>query len=435
VHVRDHTMSGQKASLRRPSLPLFPALLPMLVALVLAVAPLPGAEMSDAEVRGLWVVRSSLTAPGAIVRMVADARAAGFNTLLVQVRGRGDAYYASALEPRAAALAQQPADFDPLAAVLREAHAAGLRVHAWVNLNLVASAQELPGARTHVVNRRPDWLMVPRALAQELATSEPASPAYVGKLARWSRAQSHVEGLYASPLVPAAADHAVAVVQDLAGRYAIDGLHLDYIRYPGPEFDFSRTALAEFRASILPDLTSEERQRLDARFAIDPFAYTDFYPTRWAAFRRSRLTALLMRARTAVKSVRPDATVSVAVFPDADVASTTKLQDWRLWAESGLVDVICPMAYTQDRAQFAEQIAEATRVTPAGARVWAGIGAYRLSPAETVGNIVAARRAGAAGFVLFSYDSLIDPASAPPDYLGQVGRAAFNDRATAGEMR
>jgi uncharacterized lipoprotein YddW (UPF0748 family) len=419
---------------RFPSL-FLPALLPFAIALFVLPASLPGAAMSDGEVRGLWVVRSSLTAPGAIVRMVADARAAGFNTLLVQVRGRGDAYYTSALEPRAAALAQQPADFDPLAAVLREAHAAGLRVHAWVNLNLVASAQELPGARLHLVNRRPDWLMVPRALAQELGGLDPSSPAYVGKLARWSRAQPHVEGLYASPLVPAAADHAIAVVQDLVGRYAIDGLHLDYIRYPGAEFDYSRTALAEFRASVLADLTGEDRQRLDARFAIDPFAYSDFFPARWAAFRRSRLTALLMRARTAVKTIRPEATLSVAVFPDAELATTTKLQDWRLWSESGLVDVICPMAYTVDRAQFAQQIAEATRLTLAGPRVWAGIGAYRLSPAETVGNIVAARSAGAAGFVLFSYDSLIDPASAPPDYLGQVGRAAFDDRANAGDMR
>jgi uncharacterized lipoprotein YddW (UPF0748 family) len=421
--------------MRRTSSSLFPALLPVALASFVLVGLLPGAAMSDAEVRGLWVVRSSLTAPGAIVRMVADARAAGFNTLLVQVRGRGDAYYTSALEPRAAALGQQPADFDPLAVVLREAHAAGLRVHAWVNVNLIASAQELPGARAHVVNRRPDWLMVPRALAQELAGVETMSPAYVGKLARWSRAQSHVEGLYASPLVPGAADHAIAVVQDLVGRYALDGIHLDYLRFPGPEFDYSRAALGEFRASVLPDLTTEERQRLDARFAVDPFAYTDFYPARWTSFRRSRLTSLLMRARTAVKTVRPDATLSVAVFPDAETATTAKLQDWPLWAEGGLVDVVCPMAYTVDRAQFARQITEAARLTSPGARVWAGIGAYRLSPAETVGNIVAGRAAGAAGFVLFSYESLIDPASAPPDYLGQVGRAAFNDRASAGDMR
>ena len=57
------------------------------------------------EVRGLWVVRTTLTSPERVRAMVASAARAGFNTLLVQVRGRGDAYYDSRWEPRAAALA------------------------------------------------------------------------------------------------------------------------------------------------------------------------------------------------------------------------------------------------------------------------------------------------------------------------------------------
>ena len=54
-----------------------------------------------AEVRALWVTRASLTTPAAIEGLVSSARASGFNTLVVQVRGRGDAYFASSLEPRA----------------------------------------------------------------------------------------------------------------------------------------------------------------------------------------------------------------------------------------------------------------------------------------------------------------------------------------------
>src|ERR671931_2438606 len=61
------------------------------------------------EIRALWVLRSSLTSPSAIATLVKTAHDHGFNTLLVQVRGRGDAYYAAALEPRAADLARQPA--------------------------------------------------------------------------------------------------------------------------------------------------------------------------------------------------------------------------------------------------------------------------------------------------------------------------------------
>src|SRR6476469_3697592 len=87
------------------------------------------------EVRALWVLRTSLSTPASIHALVKTASDHGFNTLLVQVRGRGDAYYTSDLEPRAAELVRQPAAFDPLASLLAEAHKSGVRVHAWVSLN------------------------------------------------------------------------------------------------------------------------------------------------------------------------------------------------------------------------------------------------------------------------------------------------------------
>src|SRR5687767_8787758 len=65
------------------------------------------------EVRALWVVRTTLSSPQGIRTMVREAAAAGFNTLMVQVRGRGDAFYSSTIEPRAEALAGESPDFDP----------------------------------------------------------------------------------------------------------------------------------------------------------------------------------------------------------------------------------------------------------------------------------------------------------------------------------
>src|SRR5437879_1215764 len=85
------------------------------------------------EVRALWVVRTTLTSPERIHKMVESAKASGFNTLIVQVRGRGDAYYRSTREPRALELKDQPLDFDPLAVTLGEARLQGLKVHAWIN--------------------------------------------------------------------------------------------------------------------------------------------------------------------------------------------------------------------------------------------------------------------------------------------------------------
>jgi len=63
-----------------------------LLAVLLLAGPLPAASP---ELRGLWVVRTGLVSPATVDRTVDQARAAGFNALFVQVRGRGDAFYRS----------------------------------------------------------------------------------------------------------------------------------------------------------------------------------------------------------------------------------------------------------------------------------------------------------------------------------------------------
>jgi uncharacterized lipoprotein YddW (UPF0748 family) len=146
------------------------------------------------------------------------------------------------------------------------------------------------------------------------------------------------------------------------------------------------------------------------------------------------MTALMGRLRATVKDARPSAMVTVAAAPDLREALERKLQDWGEWLDAGLVDAVCPMAYTVEAERFAEQIAAARG--RAGARqIWAGIGAYRLTPSQTIDNIRTARRLGAAGVVLFSYDSMTDPRQDTPDYLALVARGAFGDQRTSAGSR
>ena len=375
------------------------------------------------ETRALWVTRQTLTSPGAVAEMVRAASSGGFNTLLVQVRGRGDAYYRGGLEPRAADLAPRP-DFDPLAETIQRAKAAGLAVHVWIAVNLVSSAVDLPRSPQHIVNQHPGWLMVPRSLAAELRRVDVRSRDYVTRLARWTRARpTEVEGLYTSPLHPDAVGHAVAVIREIVSQYAIDGVHLDYVRFPNEEFDYSRAALDEFKASIRPQMTDADRRRLDAREATDSFAYPAFFPDGWVIFRQSRLTAMVTRIRDAIKELKPQVLLSAAVFPDEVQARERKLQDWRGWIERSLLDAICPMAYTEQLPIFEQQIS-AAHDAARGLQVWAGIGAYRLSSSATLSHIAAARRHNASGVVLFSYDALIAAPNSPTT-LVQLGRAAF----------
>jgi uncharacterized lipoprotein YddW (UPF0748 family) len=223
--------------------------------------------------------------------------------------------------------------------------------------------------------------------------------------------------------VKAAADHVVEVVTDIATHYDIDGVHFDYVRYPGAGFDYGRRALEAFRDEVAPSVPLEERRALDRQQRARPTAWPDKYPDRWAEFRRARLTCLLARLRAAARAARPGVVVSAAVVPDSAVAVASRLQDWPSWLSAGLLDVVCPMAYTDDLATFRRQIG-GVRSLAHGRQVWAGIGAYRLTGDQTLRHIEAARAVGIDGVALFSYDSLVSAARGA-DNLARIGQQAF----------
>ena len=302
--------------------------------------------------------------------------------------------------------------------MLERAHRAGLKVHAWVNVNLISEA-EPPSNRKHVVYLHPEWLMVPRPLVEYLSHISPRDPQYLRTLSEYARARSdRVEGIFISPIHKGAVEHATKVIGDIASRYDVDGIHLDYIRYPNDEFDYSAEALEEFRAEITSRISGAERRDYASRARGRPLFYTEMFPQGWQEFRRARLTALLTKIRATVKSRRSRAMLTAAVFPDANDAANRRFQNWGGWLEAGLLDAICPMAYTTDPALFRTQIANVEHL--AGARsVWAGIGAYQLSPSATIENIRVARQLGAEGIVLFSYDNL------DGKYVDAVAEGAF----------
>ena len=360
------------------------------------------------EVRALWVVRNSITSEAAVRKLVADAKAAGINTLIVQVRGRGDAYYRSRFEPRAAALRDTPGSFDPLQSVLARARPAGIKVHAWINTQLLCDANDLPSDPSHVFRSHPEWLAVPRRLATELASLDPRDPRYRDRIVRYARENiSDLEGIFTDPANPEVQDHLASVFLDVTDNYAVDGIHFDFIRYPGPEFSYSRTALDRFRVSLDGELTAEELRREDALAKTRPLASVDLHPEAWNRFRRDQITGLVERIAAAVRARKPRLLISAAVFANDYDAFHNRFQDWKGWLKRGLLDVVCPMAYTPDTGTWKRQISVARAAASAsGKQVWAGIGAYRQSPDRSIEKVLAGRRLGADGFVLFSYGQM-----------------------------
>lgn len=384
---------------------------------------------ANEEVRALWVVRTTLTSPEKIRQMVSSAADNGFNTLIVQVRGRGDAYYKSKVEPRAIELKDQPPSFDPLAFTISEARKRGLKVHAWLNTSLLANLDALPPDPSHVYNKHPEWLAVPKPVARELYQMSPHDAAYRQKIVEWSKAnRAELEGVYTGPANPKVREHIYKIWMDVLKHYPVDGLHFDYVRLASPDFDYSRTSLAHFEKWLRPQLTKDDQRELKAALKQDPLAATEKFPAKFADFQRAQVTALVERIYRAVKKRRPDVLVSAAVFANDENAFTRRFQDWRRWLQMGILDVACPMAYSTDTAVFQKQI-EVAATTAHGAkrRVWAGIGAYRIPSDSAVEKINVARSLKTEGFILFSYDFTARPSELNPDgaYLERIRRAAF----------
>jgi uncharacterized lipoprotein YddW (UPF0748 family) len=286
---------------------------------------------------------------------------------------------------------QQPGSFDPLARLLERARRNGLQVHAWVNVLLSAHfGLSLP--KGHVVREHPEWVMVPRSLATAALTASPERRLKL--VAQAGRSEGDVEGYYLSPSVPAVGDHLDEVVRELLRRYPVDGFHLDFIRYPGRDFDYSRPALEGF-------------QRL--RGGADLLGGPGRHSAAWDEYRRDVLSALAARLVATARAERPGAVVSAAVVPDEVTAVAHKYQSWPTWLADGLLDALCPMTYTPDTRIFRAQVQQArTRVRP-GQGLWAGIGTYRLGVDGSVEKIRAARESGANGVLVFSNESLAAP--------------------------
>jgi uncharacterized lipoprotein YddW (UPF0748 family) len=365
------------------------------------------------------VVRTALATPEGVDRVTREARNARLHTLVVQVRGRGDAYYASDLAPRAEALTAEgtPPDFDPLARVLEGAD--GARVLAWLNVFLLWSGDVPPADPSHAALRA-EWVL-------RDAAGKPVS-----EYTALERSLGWIEGVYADPDSSAYREHFAALVREVVRRYPVAGVHLDFVRYPGPGYGHGGALGAWFEETwgLDPRWIPEELRTPDlgawvsgAMPPADRFLATA--ALLWADLRAFRVTALVRAAREALDAVRPGLELSAAVFPDAGPAYVEKGQDWRAWAEEGLVDALYPMAYFGGPERVDAQlraVVRAVRASPraGGVRLWAGLGAYIKDPDAIAAEAAAARRLGYDGVSLFDAGSLMEK----PGGLGAYARAA-----------
>ena len=351
------------------------------------------------EIRALWVVRDALTTPESIDRCVDLAAAARFQLLFVQVRGRGDAYYYSSVEPPAQDLGYPIESFDPLEYLLVRARAAGISVHAWVNVFYVWSDGSTAPPPGHVTLLHPDWIITNDVGDHQKrqyweTTMDEMNAAY------WQ--EQGVEGYFMDPFIPEVREYTARVVGDLLSRYNLDGIHLDYIRFPGAQFGYSRETRTKFALAwgVDPVELKTDTTELVKLLGAGAVSCLDSILVDWRAQQVDSMVA-------AIREVAGDITVSAAVVPEPDRAFTEKGQDWVKWVHERLVDFVVPMAYNQRPdellpwLQVVENAIGRDRML-VGLAIHDGRDAYL----ERMVNLL--RLDGAAGFSIFSYNVLAE---------------------------
>ncbi|HEV8470593.1 MAG TPA: family 10 glycosylhydrolase [Candidatus Limnocylindria bacterium] len=312
----------------------------LVLAVLLTSIYAPGARAATSELRALWVdaFGDGIFNETQITKLVAAAKSANVNALVVQIGRRGDCFCNNASMPRTqAAIAPRP--FDPLQTVIDRAHAAGIQVHAWIITTAMWNSSTAPLDPSHAFNQHgptktgdDNWLGV----------------RYDGFLRESASASAN---WFFDPGHPDAADYIAEMYLSIARNYAIDGLNFDRVRYPDLTLPAWPADNAWGYNPVTLDRFHAATGRTDRPLPNDP---------QWSQWRRDQITNIVRKVYVEAYAIKPFLRISADTITYGDGPQgyggdwtqtrpyRETLQDWRGWMEEGILDTNIPMNYKRE---------------------------------------------------------------------------------------
>ncbi|MBW4665206.1 MAG: family 10 glycosylhydrolase [Chroococcus sp. CMT-3BRIN-NPC107] len=342
--------------------------------------------ISQPEIRAMWLDRGTIIRAGSeqgLAKVFDKLAAAGINTVFLETVNAGYPIYPSQVAPKANPLVK---GWDPLASGVKLAHERGIELHAWVwafavgnqrHNTLVNLPANYPGP---VIAAHPDWASYDnRGSLFPLGQNKP----------------------FLDPANPQARKYLIDLCNEIAQRYKIDGLQLDYIRYPFQDpgadrtYGYGKVSRQQFR-----QLTGVDPTKISPRDRV--------LWQKWTNFRTAQVDSFVAQVAQQLRKTRPNIIMSVAVFPLPEHDRLNKLQQhWEVWAQRGDVDLIIPMTYALDTYRFA-RLAQPwiSSLKLGSALVVPGIRLFNLASPIAVDQIQLARDLPISGYALFAVENL-----------------------------
>ena len=315
-----------------------------------------------------WIATDLSSTQDDMKRQFALMRKSGIDAILPEIYDSKLAYYQSK---------HLPVEEAWLERLLPLARAEGLEVHGWM--------WSMPCNIEAVRTQHPEWFAVNRK--GESAAEEPA---YVG---------------YYKFLCPSHAgvhEFLAATITELCQYKEIDGVHLDYIRYPDvilPEALQPKYGITQDREYPEYDYCYCDNCRRDfkALTGVDPITLED-PPSHdlWRQFRYDRITHLVNDTLIPVARAHGK-TITAAVFPGWDMVR----QQWPVWNLDGVMPMLYHTLYKEDAGWIRRETEKAVRSLKGRAPLYSGILIFRLDDDEFTRALEAGLEGGANGIVLF----------------------------------
>ena len=288
-------------------------------------------RLAQPEIRAVWLDRGTIVRAGskAGLAQIFDRLAqAGINTVFFETVNAGYTIY-----PSQVAKEQNPLirGWDPLADAVKLAHERDMELHAWV-WTFAAGNQR----HNQILNLNPNYPGPVLAAHPDWANYD-----NLGNMIPVGQTKPFFD-----PANPQVREYLLKLYEEIVTRYNVDGLQLDYIRYPfqdpsaGRTYGYGKAARAQFQ-----QLTGVDPVNISPNQA-------DLWQ-KWTTFRTEQVNSFVAQLSQQLRQKRPNLILSVAVFPMPELERIQKIQqDWENWARRGDVDLIVPMTYALDTSRF-----------------------------------------------------------------------------------
>jgi len=343
------------------------------------------AYANSSEMRAFWVVRFALANEKDIESVVHTAYEAGITDLFVQVRALGQTYYKSILESNAPALNE---DFDPLQKIVEKCKLYNIRVHAWVNMFYIWSGDYPPKNKNHVFYKLNNQLLRIKSL-----------PEYK------DLRKDGIEGFFLNPENSEVQHYLLNLLLEIADKYEVSGIHLDYFRFPGVKYSFTPGSRTKFMMDNYFDPINVYLMQDDyvSQRGYEVFVQADKL---YRKFLSSSLSSYLETIARALKIKNNNLRLSVAVKPDPVQAKHRYFQDWKSWLEKKICDFVVMMNYRTNLDEFTF-ILNQVNEPQLKKRIIVGISTYNQNSEAVRSRIKFVKSGQFAGFSLFSYNHLV----------------------------